>query len=123
MNKKLFERIAAVIEQAPEDFDMSSWEGRRRNEDGEICGTTHCIAGWAIVLSTGQNFLRQWSDYPEKVSNEAARLLEISEEQADSLFHVFSWPGEFKHNWLDNDDQGQAKTGIARIRHFMETGE
>lgn len=102
---------------------MSTWEGYRENEDGEICGTTHCIAGWALVLTGGQNFLRQWESYPEKISSEAARLLEISEEQANSLFHVFSWPKQFKEGWFENDDQGAAETGVARIRHFMETGE
>ena len=34
--------MARVIEQSPDLFNMSEWHSR--------CGTTHCLAGWAVNL-------------------------------------------------------------------------
>lgn len=49
MNQELFKRIHNVTAGAPGSLFMDSWEG------GETaCGTTRCLAGWAVHLTTGQ---------------------------------------------------------------------
>lgn len=53
MNIKLLNKVKKAILKEPRAFHMSSWhetweEGDR--EDG-WCGTSHCIGGWAQVLS------------------------------------------------------------------------
>lgn len=47
MNQELFKKIDGIITPAPELLHMDSWE------DDNVCGTTRCIAGWAINLTTG----------------------------------------------------------------------
>ena len=46
MNRELFKKIHDIITPTPDKLDMGSWEGE--------CGTTRCVAGWAIYLTTGQ---------------------------------------------------------------------
>lgn len=46
MNRELFQKIDKVFTEHPEWHDQSSWESR--------CGTTRCVAGWAIHLTTGK---------------------------------------------------------------------
>lgn len=40
MNRELFEKIHVQATDHPETFDRNSWESS--------CGTTRCLAGWAI---------------------------------------------------------------------------
>ena len=55
MNTELFKKIHEVISPTPGSYDpvklhMSSWEDW---ESGNGCGTTRCVGGWAISLTTG----------------------------------------------------------------------
>lgn len=47
-NAELLREVADEIEAAPKEFDMG-WHKRTT----ETCGTTMCIAGWAVDLSPG----------------------------------------------------------------------
>ncbi len=47
MNQELFKKIDGIITPAPELLHMDSWE------EDNVCGTTRCITGWAIYLTTG----------------------------------------------------------------------
>lgn len=53
MNTELFRKINEVIAPAGviawDVFNMGTWEGVNAS-----CGTTRCVAGWAIHLTTGQ---------------------------------------------------------------------
>jgi uncharacterized protein YjbI with pentapeptide repeats len=42
-------QILARVERDPGSFDMSTWHSDDHSD--EVCGTTHCRAGWAIVLA------------------------------------------------------------------------
>lgn len=48
MNTELFKKIHDQITSEPDGFDMNTWEG-----PGAACGTTRCVAGWAIYFATG----------------------------------------------------------------------
>ena len=50
MNIELIKKIRDQVAPLPDTLDMSSWQGA-----GEVCGTTRCIAGWAIHLTTGES--------------------------------------------------------------------
>ena len=41
MNKQNYQRVLDQIEQHPDTWDQSQWH----------CGSTHCFAGWAQLLS------------------------------------------------------------------------
>jgi len=50
----LHQKMLAAIEAKPEAFDMSTW-----HRDG-VCGTTHCRAGWAVVLAGDAGKALEW---------------------------------------------------------------
>ena len=47
--------IVAVIDAGDGEFDMNTW--------GEVCGTTHCRAGWAVALQPHHAELVRVFDY------------------------------------------------------------
>lgn len=61
-NQAMFYRIAQIIEQMPQQHDQEGWFGNLGTGDSNdtekrmigneeyTCGTTQCVAGWAIVL-------------------------------------------------------------------------
>lgn len=51
MNTELFQKIHEVISPRPDLLRMHDWESI--DGSGE-CGTTRCIAGWAVHLTTGE---------------------------------------------------------------------
>lgn len=46
-NKELANRVLEQIEAHPETWDQSEWACFSDNE----CGTSHCFAGWAVMLT------------------------------------------------------------------------
>lgn len=97
MNIELMKRVRDQITQRPETHDQNHW-GRRTE-----CGTTHCVAGWACVLS---NVELDWDTYTDdndtgfsygtsdgiSIDKVARSLLRLNNDQADQLF------------WADNDN-------------------
>lgn len=63
MNVRLLRKIAKVIQEKPREFDLRNWHHVRGTNSNDralcdlpkekqiSCKTTHCIAGWAQVLS------------------------------------------------------------------------
>lgn len=58
---ELRKRVLKQVENEPEAFDMNYWEWmedeeelRRLQEAGQPCGTTRCLAGWALFESGGK---------------------------------------------------------------------
>lgn len=49
VNRELFQKIHEVITLHPEQHDQGTWE-----ESDPTCGTTRCVAGWAVTLTTGK---------------------------------------------------------------------
>lgn len=97
-NIELFRRVEEQLDLHPELHDQDSWEG-----SGE-CGTTRCVAGWAIYLATGANLygpdLRPSTGFKaalydrgipldiEAPFNLGQELLGLDEDQATELFHA-----------------------------------
>jgi hypothetical protein len=118
-------QIQKQIKKNPEHFSMSTFfynpPDRRYSPieslgilvpDMTACGTTACIAGWAIV-NTG---LKIRTDDCFKLGKEA---LGLTERQAYLLFFEQYWPMKFKK--LDtSSDKKQAANAVARIEHFIK---
>lgn len=142
MNVELLRNIAAVIQEKPAEFNMNSWHHAEDPnydyygialcdlpKDKQIsCDTTHCIAGWAQVLSPDR-------DCKVRASVDAKRLLQLDDEQADRLFYVEKdcgdtdgWPKRFrgrKKKGMDELESAWSMTprqAAARIEHFIATG-
>lgn len=117
MKIELLEKIKDRITVEPHRFDM----GLYFSDDSNLCGTTACIAGWAIILAKpdaangDHDPLSLWEQ-------EAGReVLGISEVQASRLFYECSWPKQFKLSGLTMYQASDAKIACARIDHFIAT--
>lgn len=68
MNRELFKQIYDIIKVNPKaSLNMSEWES---------CGTTRCVAGWAIHLTTGKPLYARGNYDPSVV--ELARSLDVA---------------------------------------------
>lgn len=104
-NTELFYRIAAVIEFEPERYSQRTYGSCRNHpkvyewtfDNGDTvvgaCGTAHCIAGWAVVLSGYKPSCSSWwhgVDSPDgdrsPTGVAAAGLLGITYDEANTLF-------------------------------------
>jgi hypothetical protein len=114
LNRKMFYQIADIIEENPERWNQDSWID---NETGWIdsnnsaiiyngteyqCGTTQCVAGWAVLLNheglsedgSTDGALCFNDDYVisrfscEDWISVGARVLGLSEKDAAILFQV-----------------------------------
>lgn len=120
MNVRLLKRIAKVIQEKPGEFDIAAWhEDTVSGEDFEAlcelprgiqtaCTTTHCIAGWAQVLSPDR-------DCSQPAQHDAKRLLRITRAQADRLFFASRWPN-LRHGRNPTPEQA-----ADRIERFIKT--
>lgn len=98
MNKVLIQQVIEAIESDPEHFDMSDFFGYSGG-----CGTTACIAGWAIYLAHKDKqelpeLTRPY--YAGGTASEAIHLMEISPSTAGYLFYTTFWPS--RYNQLKN---------------------
>lgn len=109
MNVELLRKIAAVIQEKPDEFDMKDF-----NASLHDCGTTHCIGGWAAVLSGVTN------------TDAARKNLGLDKDQWDRLCYVDAdneyggcWPTKF---WGEDDPwKPTPQQAAARIEHFIAT--
>jgi len=144
MNKKELKAIAKAIVKDSIRFDMDRWVNS--NDAYAPCGTVGCIAGWAIMREQmkGKKDLESWKKAGKLLSKEvnytshfyagdkAAEILKLTPSQAESLFHVSSWPQKFITKYY-NVEYGnypkperrrkQAEITAERIEHFIKTGE
>lgn len=80
MNVKRLLTIRDIILAEPAKIDMHTWHG-------EGCGTTHCIAGWAVTLWPPRGPLAE-----SRIFEQAQKILNLSTEQARHLFLLSAWP-------------------------------
>lgn len=117
VNVGLFQKIKAKILEEPRSFNMRSWgwhltkdalkaiEDILPPEKQPLCGTSACIAGWALAIDhteKGNSLVGFDFDQPAK----AARLLGLAPDSLpeDQLIRRFadnsSWPAIFDNdNW------------------------
>lgn len=107
MNQELFKKVHDVISATPRDLEMSTWE-----EPENQCGTTRCVAGWAIFLTTGKplytpesNYMRMDPSVLELAGPTVTRDQDVKFEQigADLL------DLQFNECWLFYADSGIAR--------------
>jgi hypothetical protein len=86
--KLMRKRVLAQIENEPGSFDMDSWEEGLYDEDGKQCGTTRCIAGWAVYFAEkdGRRTL-VWDTLQDGISLLGLTRDEFSDEHDVPLFY------------------------------------
>ena len=91
------------------------------------CGTTACIAGWALTLAGKR--MRKFTNY----MNQGRKILGLTQQEARKLFLVDNWPEKFQERY-DSDAESvlssrvpakdirkNALVAVARIEHFIKT--
>lgn len=141
MNVRLLRRIQREILKEPRRFDMDNYFDM--NALQARCGTSACIAGWALVLKrhpgkpiTETNFpklARMAQRGVDRLSYGRNAVLEergikalgITEEQAERLFYHAGWPQPFERLYSLAAGlhlyQDAAEVACERIEHFIET--
>jgi hypothetical protein len=111
----LIDRVVDVIEHNPDAHDQGEWIAREGfEEDGtpapEVivsadnfpCGTTACVAGWAVLLSGHSIRMPEGSNYAHGISDNRAiaivaeRLLKLTPDEAETLFYCAADLGEIR---------------------------
>ncbi len=106
LNVNLLLKVADTIAKHPQAFDMGDWD----------CGTTACIAGWALRLSGKRYGLSKDGMFS---SADAASALGLKQGDALKLFFRINWPATFCNERYLAD---KISVTIARIHHFIRTG-
>jgi hypothetical protein len=137
MNVKLLRKIQRVILKRPTQVNMSTWFSAEHG--AEECGTTACIAGWAITLDLAKGKRptplaaakkiapgnSHWvaGNHAKKVRALANRLLGIKRFMATRLYLAGAWPDEFRERITNGHSctPEYAKAVSDRIDHFIKT--
>jgi hypothetical protein len=130
MNIEGLEKTKAAILAKPVNFDMSTFFDHRSEQALETeCGTTACIAGFAITVLQGFETVERARLHDRLqaslTASRAANLLGLTYEQSGRLFDEGEWPTKFYDDYIhavETDDYtGMARTAAARIDHFIAT--
>lgn len=88
--------VLEMIQSNPQRHDQTEWIRRDGDEDDSGCGTTYCVAGWALHV---HGFNDDWIDWARsvlapmpdvhipRVSDTAQKLLGLSSRDAKILFY------------------------------------
>lgn len=107
-------------------FDMRNWISHNN-----LCETTGCIAGWAIIHNGGKiNYSPIYVEYPNGVvkhrapEEEGARLLGLSRGVAAHLFRPWEWKNDLLHRDLTafhiNTNRGATAEHVERMRDWAK---
>jgi hypothetical protein len=56
----------------------------------DVCNTTLCVAGTAVLLNDGKEGLKVFDDYPQQGVDRAADLLGLSSYEANIIFYTMN---------------------------------
>ncbi len=137
MRKGRLRFIARKIEQSPEHFSMAYWLNnplyynlpgtQSPKEFLNTCGTTACIAGWAVCIYRPkiQIITRSPGMIPKlsqgRAYTVACQELDLTESQADILFYAHNWPNSWGERYYRAPSSEKARIAVAFIREFIRT--
>ena len=115
MNVPLLRKIPEAITAEPGHFDMAFYASP------SPCGTTACIAGWAVALRTGHALEELEERKTRGVEQLAVEALDLSLFSAGALFHVSRWPEPFQSDyWAARTRTERAAVAVRRIEHLLQ---
>ena len=145
--RALLAKTFVAMRKHAETFDMNIWmaheDGGEKKAPRPYCGTTACLAGH-IVLAAGvkPEMVDTMGDVPKchlsrRLRRIAAGRLEYSwigvSDLAEVLlgvgdlhgvFHLSEWPGPYQEAYhAATTPKAKVNIAIARVRHWMKTGE
>lgn len=124
MKTALLRQVETAILAEPKQFDISHW-WEYVGAGVPNCGTTACIAGWAIAIANHENPREARDRYIEKgywdIVEHAAGILGITPSQGERLFFIYHWPARYRRQYGKLTVEGKAKRAVRRIEHFIKT--
>ena len=121
MNKDYLERVLGLMDAYPENVDMQTWAKGTLVIDKGIaptCGTTGCIAGYALALQNGYFSIESMDD----IEKHAGDVLGLTDCQKLKLFFLQNWPIEHQKAYVDAiTPRERTDAVISRVRDFMTT--
>jgi hypothetical protein len=109
LNVALLERVKALIQHHPAMLQMEVWH----------CGTTACIAGWAVRLKSFSDPGFYVSSFIEPTKIKACRILGITAEESKSLFMVANWPTKLRSEYSEAIEDYEFSCTITK-RQFLK---
>jgi hypothetical protein len=114
---------------APENFDLDNWSKGDEPlvclENAQSCGTTLCVAGWAVVregftVHADKEVVlgtkKTWKPWElQTIAEKAAKILELSTYEKESLFY----PRGVKKSIYPNSADRDPKKTSSYIRQFV----
>jgi hypothetical protein len=132
----LLRRVCKRMLAEPNRVEMYTWiesaaVADRSEDNSPACGTVGCIAGWAALDGMSVSKIkkltaRERGKLSATASKKFAKLLGIEEnsQEFESLIAVTDWPAEFYDAYVyDSNQESRAKATVARIEHYIKTGE
>jgi hypothetical protein len=145
MKIALLKKVARTILRRPSQVAMSTWFKRKAGA-GE-CGTTACVAGWAITIALAEKnklktkpkplmgaeyaqpgFSRGVDSYLGASSNSkldkmGQQALGIGLKQSRRLFYAYDWPEKYRRDLAAQipGSKAYARVVYNRIVHFIKT--
>jgi hypothetical protein len=118
MNKENILKVADAIENASLakkqgiGFNMINFFSEDRyDQTGNECGTTACIAGWAVAMEVGKEIQNMTN---LDIKTKARRILGLTDSEASDLFYA--------HDSLRFIGNITAEEAVTVLRHFAKTG-
>ena len=74
LNTELFKKIHEVVSANPQRHDQGTWESVLTQDGTSFlpeCGTTRCVAGWAVHLTTGQKLFHWEPGMPSVILSDS----------------------------------------------------
>lgn len=121
MNVELLNRVVEKFRRFPDTLWMNTWAVKTEVSKEAPCGTIGCIAANAAMLTYKIPLENVGSpDIPWPTMGKEA--LELSNEQADRLFYLRSWPERFARAYHYAVSAAARVEVLAdRVQHFIET--
>lgn len=87
VNQKMFAEIDEIISSLPELHRQHGWE--ERPEENGTCGTTRCVAGWAVWLAAKEHGLlsRKRDETTIEVRKRLADILDLPHDSDDEYYY------------------------------------
>lgn len=121
LNVPLLRQVQAMIRKYPQNLDMNEWSDGLIVADKHTapdCGTTACIAGWALALRDGsfsQSLLGLVS-----VADQAMEILGCD----SNLFYIHMWEASFRDAYCEaykeKDSAKMASVTCDYIDYYIE---
>lgn len=113
------EIIAEFVKANPERLDMSTWtrpgwDPDLYDDEDDECGTTCCVAGWAVALQVGR-LGKHWSSFKDSDAYLKAAFMSLVPDTVDKEMLYNSLGAPPKYGWVGMKVLGLTAVDAGRL--------